>query len=189
MTCSFLLRSTPDESGNANVLDGRELGKKVMKLENKSDVFVPETGQSLVVELVDLGPVNKELSLVGTVEGPDDVEEGGFPGSRGSYDAHDLLLGNMQVDAFEDFELAVRLMNACRLNHTLIILAAKIGIFLMLASVQHDDGEQHHAGSHPLDRGIDRFVDKIIEHHGGDGVHQLKEGGQGGFHVAQAIII
>ena len=36
---------------------------------------------------------------------------------------------------------------------------------------------------------IFRSIDEIIQHHGGDGVHQLKEGGQRGFHVAQAVVI
>ena len=45
-----------------------------MELEDEADFFIAESGQFGVVQLIDFGAINAQLSAVGLVEGADDME-------------------------------------------------------------------------------------------------------------------
>ena len=90
----------------------------MMELEHKTNFLVAECGQCRVIQFVDLGIVDDELSAVGLVQGADDVEQGGLACARSTNDAHDFTFGNVEVDAFENLKVAVGFMYAGCLNHT-----------------------------------------------------------------------
>ena len=77
----LVFRCASDVSGDADVLQGSELGEQVVELEDETDLLVSELCQSLVVESVDLGAVDEQRALVGTVKGADDVQQCRFSGA------------------------------------------------------------------------------------------------------------
>ena len=72
----------------------------MMELEHEANLLVAESGQSGVVQFTDLSAIDDELSTVCLVQCADDVEEGGLARSRGTDDANDFFLVDMQVNAF-----------------------------------------------------------------------------------------
>ena len=71
-----------------------------MELEHEAYLLVAESGQSGVVQFADLSAVDDELSAIGFVQSADDVEQGGLARTRGTDDANNFLLADMQVNAF-----------------------------------------------------------------------------------------
>lgn len=90
----------------------------MMELEHKTNFLVAEGGQVSVVQFADFCAINGELSMVGFVQGADDMEQGGLACARSTYDAYDFALGDVEVDAFENLKVAVGFMYAGCLNHT-----------------------------------------------------------------------
>ncbi len=91
--CSPLLR--PDH----HVLEDAQAGKEPHALEGPGD---PELRQFVGVVVLDQGsPVIGDNSRVGAHEPADDVEQGGFPGTIGPDDAHDLSLRRRHGDVVE----------------------------------------------------------------------------------------
>ena len=90
----------------------------MVELEHKADFLVSEGSQFRIVQFVDFGTIDEQLSAVGLVEGADDVEQGGLACARSTSDAHDFTFGNVEVDAFENLKVTVGFMYAGCLNHT-----------------------------------------------------------------------
>ena len=126
----LFLRHPSDESWDANVLDGGKLGQQMVELKHESDAFVSKLGQRFVAELVNLGIIDEKLSLVSAVgEQHAEGQQETIDGSRGPHDAHNFLLGDVQVDAFQHLKVPVRFMYACRLNHWMVLFGRKITHF------------------------------------------------------------
>lgn len=79
----------------------------MVELKHEADLLVAKGSQSSVVQFTDFGAVNDELPAISLIQGANNVKQGRLSSSRGADDAYDLLLSDVQIDAFEDFERAV----------------------------------------------------------------------------------
>ena len=115
----------PDESGNHDVFQSRELGQKLMELENETDVLVAEIAQFACRERPGIDAVDDHRPAVGLVERTDNLEQGGLSGPRRSHDRDHLALVDMQVDAFQHLQWPKRFGNVLDVYHCWMFFALK----------------------------------------------------------------
>ena len=68
-----------------------------MKLEDKTHLAIPEGRQGLIVHGEDVQSFPQNLSAAGSLQGSQDMEEGGFAHPRGPYHRQGLSLEDVQV--------------------------------------------------------------------------------------------
>ena len=118
------------ERRQADVLQGGEFGQQVVELEDKTDIAVAESSQSLLVQVGDingaslarcLGVGIQYPSAVGAVQGAKQLQQGGLAGSGGSDNADYFASPNGQVDVAQDAERAIGLVDIFYCNHGLCV--------------------------------------------------------------------
>ena len=77
-----------------------------MELEYKSDVFVPEIRQFLVAEPEQVDIIAVYVTVTGFFNGSNDLQKSRFTGTRGSHNGNDLAFSDLEVNAFEHFNVA-----------------------------------------------------------------------------------
>ena len=75
-----------------------------MKLKDEAEVAVAEVGEGLLAKGGCVDAIDTYSTLVGAVEGTDDLQQGGLSGAGRAYDADYLATVDVEVDAFEDLE-------------------------------------------------------------------------------------
>ena len=88
---------------NHNILNRRELRQELMKLEHEAEVLIAEIGQFLRREGGHIYAIDTYRTAVGTVEGADNLQQGGLPGPRWPDNTDNLPPVDMEVDTFEYF--------------------------------------------------------------------------------------
>ena len=69
----FFLRSSGNECGYHDVLDGGKFRQQLVELEDEADVAVAEVGQFLLGELCGVDTIDTNRTAVGAVEGADNL--------------------------------------------------------------------------------------------------------------------
>ena len=89
------------EHGQLHIAHDARLGQEVVALEDEADLLVADPGQLAAREPLDLSPVERVGAGRGEVQAAQDGHEGGFAGSRGADEGHELALLHREVDAPE----------------------------------------------------------------------------------------
>ena len=111
------LRGAGDVGRNHDVLDGRELRQQLVELEDEAHVAVAEVGELLLRERGGVDAVDTYRTAVGTVEGADNLQQGGLAGAAGADDADDLAAVDVEVNAFQYLQGAEALGDALGCYH------------------------------------------------------------------------
>ena len=82
-----------------------------MKLEDESDVQVPEFREPFIVPAFHLNVIIKNTPGIRLVKRSKDMQQGRFSCTRGTYDSHYFTFIDIEFNAFEDFERAVGLVD------------------------------------------------------------------------------
>ena len=109
--------ASADEGGYHHIFEGRELGQQLVKLEDKPDVSVPESGHLAVGQVVYPLAVVAYLAAIGLVEGTDNLQQRGLAGAARSYDGNNFALLDGGVDSLQHLERAVALVYVFNLYH------------------------------------------------------------------------
>ena len=80
-----------------------------MKLEDKTDLTVPEVGQLPLVHHRDVLPVDKDFSWSWLAQGADDLEQGCFSGAAGANNWIEFSGRDFQVNSLQNLKVAKRL--------------------------------------------------------------------------------
>lgn len=112
-------------SGNparyANILQGTEFGQQVVKLENKTDVLVAESGQLTVVHAGEAGIVELNGAGIGLIECSQDVQQGALSGTGRTDNTDDFSPFYRNINTFQYFYLSISLFYAPGLQHGAIL--------------------------------------------------------------------
>ena len=87
-----------------------------MELEHETYLEVPESGKVLSGKMKDVGSVDLKRAGVRSGQRTQDLEQGGLAGAGSTHDGHHLGLVCLEVDAFQDFEVAEALFYPCCLD-------------------------------------------------------------------------
>jgi hypothetical protein len=93
-----------DQSRHTGILERGELRQEVMKLKDKPDASIPKLSLLTLRPMEHILAVEVDRPRRGTVEGPDNMEQGALPGSRGPDNGNQLATLNLQIDAFQHRE-------------------------------------------------------------------------------------
>ena len=74
-------------------------------------MLVAEAGELGLGELGDVGAVVENAAAVGSVEGADNLQQGGLSGARGTHNRHHLALVDGEVDVAQHMQRSVRLVD------------------------------------------------------------------------------
>ena len=106
---AFLHAAAAEPSGNHggdhHVFEGGELRHELVELEHEAEVLAAEACQSRTAQREHVVAGDAERAAVGARQGAGYLQQGGLARAAGSYDAHHLTLGDVQVDAFQHLEL------------------------------------------------------------------------------------
>lgn len=78
-----------------------------MELENEPDMQVPESSQFLVLLLEGLLAIEYHQSVVGFVNGSQNMQQGALARSASSHYGHNLTLVHFKVQAFQHMQVPV----------------------------------------------------------------------------------
>ena len=114
--CAF----ASDVSGYHDVLECRELGQELVKLEDEADVLIAEVAQLVRREAHHVYAVNAYLAAVGLVERAHYLQQCGLAGTARAYNAHYFSFVYMQVDALEHLQRAEALGYSFYVDHIMV---------------------------------------------------------------------
>ena len=81
-----------------NVLRERQMRQDVERLKDKSDRLPPELCARIVAKSVEHGAFDGDTAGIGGVEPRDEVEQGGFAGSRFTHDRDEFARGQGEIE-------------------------------------------------------------------------------------------
>src|SRR3990172_8438040 len=93
------------EERKLHVLDGRRPPEEVESLEDETDLLIPDVGELVLAELVDLLAVEEVRAARGIVEAAEDIHQRRLPRARGAHDGDHLAACNLEVDPGERHHL------------------------------------------------------------------------------------
>src|SRR6478735_10145224 len=94
----FLLSRNPTR--DAYILDSGKLGKQVMKLENKSNMFIPKSRHLLIHRKINRLVIDNNLAFIRAIQGAQDMQKGAFARPRWANNANNLSLMNIKINPF-----------------------------------------------------------------------------------------
>jgi acyl-CoA thioesterase-1 len=119
--------------GQEHVLLGGERGNQVVGLEDETDLAAPQERHFVLAQMRNLLAIQNYLSRSRRIEAGQQTEQGAFTAAGGSHDRGELAPGNLEIDAFENFDPVRAGVNgfgkSANLNQVFIIasLAAALG--------------------------------------------------------------
>ena len=102
---------------NHDILQCRELRKKLVELENEADMRVAEIRQLLFTHPTDFLAVYTDFTAIGLIQSTDNLQQCSFACTAGTYDAHHLSFIDMEGNAFEHVQISETLSYIFNINH------------------------------------------------------------------------
>jgi hypothetical protein len=102
--CGLVPFGPPDKRRHHDILESREFGKEMVKLEHKSHVLVPETGDLVRIEREYVRLVVQDPAGRGPVEGAQDMEKRALAHARCAHDGQHFPSADIEVDAVKYME-------------------------------------------------------------------------------------
>ena len=91
-----------NHGGEERVFENIEFREQVVKLEDKTDVEIPQLVAFPEMHAGDALAAEEDVAHVGSFEGTGDVEQGGFSGARRAHDGDELAVVDLHIDAAEN---------------------------------------------------------------------------------------
>ncbi len=91
-----------------HIVQSRCARQEVEGLEDKSNLFVPDAGQFVVVQLADLLTIQPVLAAAGRIQAPDQVHQRGLARSRRPHDRDVLVAADLQIHSAQRVHLLFR---------------------------------------------------------------------------------
>ena len=92
-----------------------------MKLKDEADVGISEVGKRRRRKAGHIGVGNRQRAFVGTIERAHDLQERSLTRSRRTYDTHHLTFLDVEIYAFEHFEVAKGFMDISKRYHVEVV--------------------------------------------------------------------
>ena len=106
-----------NQGGQHGIFKGVEFREQLVKLEDKSDVGVPESGQCFVFEPCQIDAINSDAAPVGAVQRGDHIEQRCLSCTGGTNDGDDLSSCQGNVYAPQNFEVSMAFVDAGCFEH------------------------------------------------------------------------
>ena len=94
-----------------------KLGQELMKLKNKTDATVAQTGQTPLRKAIDTLAVNEHLAAGRRIERAHNLKQRGLAGATAADDAHQLALADGEINALKHFKRTETLVDVFQLYH------------------------------------------------------------------------
>ena len=85
----------------------------MMKLKDKSDMAISKCGQFFTAQGQHIGPIYQHLSLIGSIERAEHMQQGAFSTTGGTHNSGYLAFLNLNAESPQYFEVSVTLINGC----------------------------------------------------------------------------
>ena len=114
-------RPPADQPGDADVLEGRELGQQVVELEDEADPLVAEAREVAVAQGEGIAAVDLDAARVGTRQRADDLQQRGLARAAGPDDRDYLAVGDLERDAPQHLERTEALVDIRYAYHGCVV--------------------------------------------------------------------
>jgi hypothetical protein len=105
----FGLREPTNELRNHHVLERRELGQKMVKLIDETQILAADAGPLFVAHGGGGVRTDEDLAAIGLLQQASQMEQRGLAGAGGRHERHDLAGPDRKIRAAQNFEGALAL--------------------------------------------------------------------------------